>query len=662
VCGYVVDFVRSCYEGEWRLFADHPELKTKGRYVFAPDDTRHYPFPHNFGSRNWVTDERDPLPLLGDVTEGRAAYSNGQPEGPIPGAAYLGTPDCIRYGESWPLPVIERDLTTGFDSRCPQRPLVAVVQPRPFPDVRRCRDQQALAYVLNTTYTDGVFGQTKATNDRFPSLGIHVVLNSYLPTPGTIIATQAGTGIVWISGTTNLLQWTNQILSGLVPLTNQGAYSTLFAWELAALDIANRMALAGILGGQPLLLCGHSLGGAIAQVLAAKIRYAFPNANIQLLTFGSPKGGDERLQTILRSVTQLHLVNDNDPVPYLPPSSSEIVPFVFLIPPTLYNQYLLWGTLFNRVGLRPNGERIDNPPIESIYLLVFRYLASVYLGFPLPIMEAHTMVEYLRRIICPADPAPGPVPPEETGGLTFNGEAVLSSRGPLLGEGGVTLNGEAVLSSRGPLLGEGGVTLNGEAVLSSRGPLLGEGGVTLNGEAVLSSRGPLLGEGGVTLNGEAEIGNTVAITGEVILWSSPAGPIGFLPCDGAAVSRAVYASLFSVIGTTWGIGDGVTTFNLPDLRSRIPIGQGVGPGLSIRLLADMGGAERTNVTTTNLATHHHFMRWDISHVDLNPGSTDTVIKDFVAGGTVGGDTFDEGAGNPVEVMNPFTCLGFYIKT
>lgn len=60
--------------------------------------------------------------------------------------------------------------------------------------------------------------------------------------------------------------------------------------------------------------------------------------------------------------------------------------------------------------------------------------------------------------------------------------------------------------------------------------------------------------------------------GVVLPFAGGAAPDGFLACDGAAVSRGVYAALFAVIGITYGAGDGVATFNLPDLRGRFPLG------------------------------------------------------------------------------------------
>ena len=65
-----------------------------------------------------------------------------------------------------------------------------------------------------------------------------------------------------------------------------------------------------------------------------------------------------------------------------------------------------------------------------------------------------------------------------------------------------------------------------------------------------------------------------ATTGMISMYAAAAAPTGFLLCDGAAVSRTTFASLFAVTSTTYGVGDGSTTFNVPDLRSSFPVGQG----------------------------------------------------------------------------------------
>jgi microcystin-dependent protein len=65
---------------------------------------------------------------------------------------------------------------------------------------------------------------------------------------------------------------------------------------------------------------------------------------------------------------------------------------------------------------------------------------------------------------------------------------------------------------------------------------------------------------------------TAIPTGSIYLFAGTTAPMGYLLCDGAAISRTTYAYLFARIGTTYGSGDGSTTFNIPDLRQRFPLG------------------------------------------------------------------------------------------
>jgi microcystin-dependent protein len=92
--------------------------------------------------------------------------------------------------------------------------------------------------------------------------------------------------------------------------------------------------------------------------------------------------------------------------------------------------------------------------------------------------------------------------------------------------------------------------------------------------------------------------------GELMLFAGNFAPVGWFFCDGSLLSIAVYDVLFSLIGTTYG-GDGVTTFGLPDLRGRIPIHQGSGPGLTPRIMGQVGGSELVTVVQTQLPAHTH---------------------------------------------------------
>jgi len=92
-------------------------------------------------------------------------------------------------------------------------------------------------------------------------------------------------------------------------------------------------------------------------------------------------------------------------------------------------------------------------------------------------------------------------------------------------------------------------------------------------------------------------GPEVAPTGGMMPYAGSTAPSGWLLCDGSAVSRSTYAALFTVISTTYGAGNGSTTFNVPDMRGRTSIGSGQGSGLTNRAIAGTGGAETHSLTS-----------------------------------------------------------------
>ena len=87
--------------------------------------------------------------------------------------------------------------------------------------------------------------------------------------------------------------------------------------------------------------------------------------------------------------------------------------------------------------------------------------------------------------------------------------------------------------------------------------------------------------------------------GAVQMFGGDSAPSGWLLCDGTAVSRSAYADLFSVIGTTYGAGDGSTTFNLPDLQDRFPIGKS-----GTRALGTTGGSETIDLAHSHTVDGH----------------------------------------------------------
>ena len=92
--------------------------------------------------------------------------------------------------------------------------------------------------------------------------------------------------------------------------------------------------------------------------------------------------------------------------------------------------------------------------------------------------------------------------------------------------------------------------------------------------------------------------------GQIILFAGNFAIRGYAMCNGQILPIAQNTALFSILGTTYG-GNGQTTFALPDLRGRVPIHVGQGPGLSSYDLGQVGGTENVTLTQNNLPPHSH---------------------------------------------------------
>lgn len=92
--------------------------------------------------------------------------------------------------------------------------------------------------------------------------------------------------------------------------------------------------------------------------------------------------------------------------------------------------------------------------------------------------------------------------------------------------------------------------------------------------------------------------------GEIRMFAGNFAPRGWAACNGQILSIAQNTALFSLLGTTYG-GNGTTTFALPDLRGRIPMGNGLGPGLTNTVLGEVKGSETNTLIVANLPAHTH---------------------------------------------------------
>ncbi len=122
--------------------------------------------------------------------------------------------------------------------------------------------------------------------------------------------------------------------------------------------------------------------------------------------------------------------------------------------------------------------------------------------------------------------------------------------------------------------------------------------------------------------------------GEIRMFAfgSRGAPNGWQTCNGSLLSIAEYEVLFTLIGTTYG-GDGQNTFAVPDLRGRLPIHQGQGPGLSNYVVGQVAGTEMVTLLSTQMPAHTHTMvATSAAATALTPGAG-------LLPGTVSGDVF-----------------------
>lgn len=166
---------------------------------------------------------------------------------------------------------------------------------------------------------------------------------------------------------------------------------------------------------------------------------------------------------------------------------------------------------------------------------------------------------------------------------------------------------------------------------------------------------------------------------EIRIFAGNFNPRGWAFCDGQLLPISQNTALFSLIGTTYG-GNGQTTFGLPDLRGRVPMHMGQGPGLSNHVQGEKSGTESVTVLPANLPPHTHAFSATAGMPCFNgPGSSDSPAGGIPAGSatdenyapaasangqmapvSIAGTTAAAGGGQPISVVQPYLVLNFVI--
>lgn len=145
-------------------------------------------------------------------------------------------------------------------------------------------------------------------------------------------------------------------------------------------------------------------------------------------------------------------------------------------------------------------------------------------------------------------------------------------------------------------------------------------------------------------------------------------PRGWALCDGSLLSINQNTALFALLGTTYG-GNGTTTFALPDLRGRAPIGQGQGPGLSQIVQGEMSGQEQVTLSVGQMPPHNHLLATSNSgESQTASGNVPANAASEIYGSPTAGQTMASNAcgpagnGLPVGIRNPYIGMYWIIAT
>ncbi|MCC2606360.1 phage tail protein [Planctobacterium marinum] len=161
--------------------------------------------------------------------------------------------------------------------------------------------------------------------------------------------------------------------------------------------------------------------------------------------------------------------------------------------------------------------------------------------------------------------------------------------------------------------------------------------------------------------------------GEIRIFGGTYAPAKWSFCDGQILSISSNSTLYSLLGTYYG-GDGRTSFGLPDLRGRIPVHQGIGPGLTPRAIGQRYGLEAVSLTLGEMPAHTHTLQASNNDATSNTpvdnvlanmtNQTGLAYKTFAAGDTpiemADNQVQNSGSGTSHENMMPWNCLSFII--
>lgn len=326
--------------------------------------------------------------------------------------------------------------------------------------------------------------------------------------------------------------------------------------------------------------------------------------------------------------------------------------------------------------------------VQTITMANANYTLSNYNGVSDEARNAVLVVQgtnsAIRQVVCPLVKKLYVVSNQTSGGyaITIGGSSGSAVTVPNGTTAQVYCDGTNFFSSQTGSAGNfdvsGNLVVAGTTTITGATNITGAlGGTTATFSGAISSVSPnftgtptaptaAVGNNSTQIATTAFVQSIAVISGSIQMWPTASAPSGYLLCDGSAVSRVTYATLFGIIGTTFGAGDTTTTFNLPNYTNRMPYGTTVG--------ATGGSADAVVVSHTHTATVT-----DSGHSHTSPAGnflTTSGGGGYQGGGTTVGNTSNtSSATTGISVANtttgvsgtnanlpPYLGINFIIKT
>lgn len=404
VCGYSVEFLRSCYVGRWRLFRDNP-AELKGRYYFSHIGTPAYPGFHLLGSQTWNDKNLLTEVPLGEVPGKTEWYNGSAPVTRIP-PRRIGDVNCIQLGEAYANRLPLDLITDGVPTSCFDR-LNRPTSPGAFLlDVANCVTQRFYASVISLMYDDDV----AEIQSRFDAIFGDVPYQFFRRAandlrPQMIVVISGNLAILVCDGTRDFQQFALQAAGSLQGPTSFGAFSTMPFWYASATVALEFMTESGVDDGHQVVSVGHSYGAAVCAIANARLLASDRGSVPRLLVFGIPKPGDARLVHRLNFPESIFLQDDDDLVAILPLDLAALGPLLGTIGFLVVASWPSWAAPIGPIVLDHDGAVVNRAATTqgtSTLLAMVEDIINDVATFPI---TGHFIQEYARRLAlrCPGD-------------------------------------------------------------------------------------------------------------------------------------------------------------------------------------------------------------------------------------------------------------------